>query len=171
MGRCKGEKHGPCHQGPHDLMLLLTGPLKGRGMLHPSPLDLRPFKQQVMWFFSGSSGLVKWSPVSVALFTGLQEQRQPALQGWPFLLPPGAWFTNSCQPAGFPKADCCCWPVRHSGGSLCSEIEFSVKDIALSVALALAGFFLLLSNHIGLSCCVMSALAITGSSLFSVFAN
>lgn len=72
---------------------------------------------------------------------------------------------------GFPKQTAVVDLVRHSGGSLCSEIEFLVKDIALSVALALAGFFLLLSNHVGLSCCVMSALAITGSSLFSVFAN
>ena len=55
---------------------------------------------------------------------------------------------------GFPKQTAVVDLVRHSGGSLCPEIEFLVKATALSVALALAGFFLLLSNHVGLSLAV-----------------
>ena len=55
---------------------------------------------------------------------------------------------------GFPKQTAIVDLVRHSGGSLCPEIEFLVKATALSVALALAGFFLLLSNHFGLSLAV-----------------
>lgn len=172
MGRYKGEKHGPCHQGTHDLMLLLTGPLKGRGMLRPSSLGLRPFKQQVMWFFTGSSGLVKWSPVSVALFPGLQEQCQPALQGWPFLLPPGAWFTSSCHPAGFPKADRYRWPCETLRGQPMPRNRVLGESHSIVGGIGTGWLFLATQQPLwALSCCVMSALAMTGSSLFSVFAN
>lgn len=90
-------------------MFLLTGPLKGRRVLCPSLLDLTSFKQQVMWFFSDSSRLVKWSPVAMALFTGLWEQHRPALPHWPSLPLLGAWWTNGYHPARFPKADHRCW--------------------------------------------------------------
>ena len=94
----------------------MTGPFnlgglwKGEGgMPCPSLLDLMCFKQQVMWLFSESSVLVKWSPVAVVLFTDLQEQKRPEPQSWPFLLPSSCLVHQRRSQAGFPKAGHCCW--------------------------------------------------------------